>query len=456
MTKKIAVIGAGPGGYPAALKAASLGAEVTLIEKHKVGGVCLHCGCIPSKSLLDAAHRFETARRLPALCEDGAQADADALTGKLSWSKIQARQKAVTQKLTMGILSLLKAKKVTLIQGEAAFKNAGELQVKTAQEELTVPFDACILAAGSQAFFPPPFDAVRDKIYDNSTIFDLPKLPSALTIIGGGVIGCEMAELMHGFGVKVNVVEMQERILPLMDEGLSRALTQSLSKRGVNLLTGKSATTVEFKDGKKLVTLSDGTILESDEILAAIGRSVDLTGMGLENIGVEWTRKGVRVNPQTLLLKDNIYAVGDVNGLCQLAHAATRQGETAAANACGQTAHYHNEQVPSAIYTRPEIASVGISKQQAAELGVTLKSHKAFLLASGRAQTQDETEGYFELLSDAQTGKLLGANLCGLYATEIIHVVSALRAAGRNVEQAREIIFAHPTVGESLGDALWK
>ena len=157
MAKKIVVIGAGPGGYPAALKAASLGAQVTLIEKDKIGGVCLNCGCIPSKSLLDAAHRFETARRLPALCQDGAEQQALALAHSISWPKVQARQKAATQKLTAGIMTMLKAKKVTVITGTASFKNASEVLVKTADGEQTLPFDACILATGSTAFFPPGF-----------------------------------------------------------------------------------------------------------------------------------------------------------------------------------------------------------------------------------------------------------------------------------------------------------
>ena len=456
MAKKIVVIGAGPGGYPAALKAASLGAEVTLIEKDKIGGVCLNCGCIPSKSLLDAAHRFETARTLSTLCEDGAQAHAEALTAQISWPKIQARQKAATQKLTAGIMTMLKAKKVTVLTGTASFKSPTEVSVQTPSGEQTLPFDACILATGSTAFFPPVLKAVKDKVYDNSTIFDMPRLPKSITIIGGGVIGCEFAELMHGFGVQVNIVEMQDRLLPLMDEGLCRTLTQSFTKRGIAVYTSQSAVNVTCTDGKKVVTLSSGTVLESDEILAAIGRSVDLSGLGLEKLGISWNRKGVQVDPHTLLLKDNIYAVGDVNGLCLLAHAATRQGEVAAQNACGRPAVYHNDQVPSAIYTRPEIATVGKTKQAAQQEGLSLKSQKAFLLASGRAQTQQETEGYFELLSDQNTGKLLGANFCGANATELIHVVSAMLAAGMTVEDARGIIFAHPTLAESIGDALHK
>lgn len=453
---KILVIGGGPAGYPAALKAASLGAEVTLVEKNKLGGVCLHCGCIPSKSLLDAAHRFETAAHLPALCQDGAQADAEALTGKLSWQKIQARQKAVTQKLTLGIQSLLRAKRVNVLTGEARFLNNREAAVKQESGEQKIPFDYAIIAAGSQAFYPAPLDAVKDKLYDNSTIFDMPALPRTLAIIGGGVIGCEFAEMMHAFGVQVHIIELQNRILPLEDETISRTLVQSFAKRGIQIHTGVSANAVDFEGTQKIITLSDGSKLEADEVLAAIGRTVDLSGLQLENVGIEWTRKGITVNPHTLQVKDNIYAAGDVNGLLQLAHAASRQGEVAASVICGQAAVYHNEAVPRAIYTRPEIASVGLTKAQAAAQGIDVKSQKAFLLANGRAQTQNETEGYFEILSDRASGKILGANLCGASATEIIHVISVALAAKMTVEQLKEVIFAHPTVSEALADALNK
>lgn len=453
---KILVIGGGPAGYPAALRAASLGAEVTLVEKNKLGGVCLHCGCIPSKSLLDAAHRFETAARLPDLCLEGAQADADALAGKLSWQKIQARQKAVTQKLTLGIQSLLRAKRVNVLAGEAFFLNNREAAVKQETGEQKIPFDYAIISTGSQAFYPAPLDAIKDKLYDNSTVFDMPALPRTLAIIGGGVIGCEFAEMMHAFGVQVHIIELQNRILPLEDETVSRTLAQSFAKRGIQIHTGVSASAVDFEGTKKIITLSDGSKLEADEVLAAIGRTVDLTGLKLENVGIDWTRKGIAVNPHTLQAKDNIYAAGDVNGLMQLAHAASRQGEVAAGIICGQTAAYNNAAVPRAIYTRPEIASVGLTKAQAAAQGIDVKSQKAFLLANGRAQTQNETEGCFEILSDRSTGKILGASLCGASATEIIHIVSVALAAGMTAEQLKEVIFAHPTVSEALADALQK
>ncbi len=453
--KNIVVIGGGPGGYPAALKAASLGAKVTLVEKNKVGGVCLNCGCIPSKSLLDAAHRLHTVQTISSLCADGAQEAADRLFALRDWGKIQARQQAATRKLTQGIGFLLKKAGVDVLTGEASFENVHTVSVRLPSgEEQKLEADGVILAAGSEAFFPPPFDKIKDKIYDNSTIFAIPSLPKTLTIVGGGVIGCEFADLMSALGVAVSVVEMQPRILPLEDEGAARALAQALAKRGVKFYTGLSAQAAAEENGVFTLTLSDGRKITSDAVLAAIGRSVDLTALKMENIGVEWTRRGVQVNPETLQLKDNIYAVGDVNGLFQLAHAASRQGEVAASNLCGVPAVYHNNAVPRAIYTTPEIASAGLTRQQAEAQGLTVKSHKAFLLANGRAVAQDQTEGYYELLSDAQTGRLVGAVFAGANATELIHVVSVALAAQMTAEQLKEVIFAHPTFAESIGEAL--
>ena len=456
MALKVAVIGAGPAGYPAALAAARLGAEVTVFEKDLLGGVCLNSGCIPSKSLLDAAHRFDAVRDIARFCEDGAETQAQALLGQLSWPKIQARQLAVTRKLTGGIGVLFKQAKINVVPAAAAFKDAHTLTARTAEGTKEFSFDYIIIAAGSTAFVPPPFDKIHDKIYDNSNIFQIPRLPKRLAIIGGGVIGCEFASLMSSLNVEVSVVEMQPRILPLEDENAARVLFQALSKRGVTFHTGVSATACTAGENGFSLTLSDGKTLQTQAVLAAIGRTVDLSALHMENVGVEWTRKGVKVNPETLQLKNDIYAVGDVNSLFQLAHAATRQGEVAASNLCGVPAVYHNNRVPRAIYTSPEIAAVGLSRAQAEAQGITVKSHKAFLLANGRAVAQDQTEGYYELLSDAQTGRLIGAVLAGAQAAELVHAASVALAAQMTVEQFREVIFAHPTFAESLGEAAAK
>ena len=453
--KHIVVIGGGPAGYPAALKASSLGAKVTLVEKNKVGGVCLNCGCIPSKSLLDAAHRFHTVKTISALCSDGAQEQADKLFRLLDWAKIQSRQRVATRKLTQGVSFLLKKAGVEVINGEASFVKEHTISVKKADgTEQQLEADGVILATGSEAFFPPPFDQIKDKIYDNSTLFDMPHLPKELVIVGGGVIGCEMADFMNELGVKVSIVEMQSRLLPLEDEGAARVLTQAFGKRGIQIFTGVSAEGITCENGTYTLTLSNGQTVTADAVLAAIGRSVNLSALKMENIGVNWNRKGVQVNPQTLQLKGNIYAAGDVNGLFQLAHAASRQGEVAASNLCGVPAVYHNEGVPRAIYTSPEIASMGLTLAQAEVKGLPVKTHKAFLLANGRAVAQDQTEGYYELISNAQTGELLGGVFAGAHAAELIHAVSVALAAKMTVAQLKEVIFAHPTFAESIGEAL--
>lgn len=442
--KKIIVIGGGPAGYPAALQAARLGAQVTLIEKNKLGGVCLNCGCIPSKSLLDGAHKLALLPTLGAWCGQAVSLDV-----RQSWPALQARQQKATAKLVAGIGFLLKKAGVQVLEGQAALADEHTVSVGTQH----VQADGIILAAGSQAFFPAPFDAIKDKIYDNSTLFNMPALPKSMAIVGGGVIGCEMADFLSALGVEVHVIEMQPRILPQEDETAARTLERALTKRGVVLHCGVSATAATQENGGWTITLSNGEQVKTEKILAAIGRSVDLRGLGLENIGITWTRKGVQVNPQTLQLKNNIYAVGDMNGLCQLAHAASRQGEVAAHNLCGQTAVYHNEDVPRAIYTSPEIACVGLTQAQAAAQGVEIKAHKSFFLANGRAVAQDQTEGYVELLENVQTGQVAGGTIVGAHASELIHIISVALQAKMTVAQLKEVIFAHPTLAETIGEA---
>lgn len=451
--QKIIVIGGGPAGYPAALEAARLGAQVTLIEKNKLGGVCLNCGCIPSKSLLDAAHKFALLPTLAAWSQDGAADLTEQLFAQKDWTKIQARQQKATQKLVQGILFLLKKAGVTVIAGTASFVDEHTVSVQTSDGAQTLQTDGIILATGSQAFFPAPFDTIKDQIYDNSTLFNMPALPKSMAIVGGGVIGCEMADFLGALGVEVHIIEMQPRILPLEDETAARTLTQAFTKRGIKLHVGTSATAAVQEGENWVLTLANGEQVRAEKILAAIGRAVDLTELHLENIGVAWTRKGVQVNPQTLQLKKNIYAAGDVTGLCQLAHAATRQGEVAARNLCGQSAAYHNESVPRAIYTSPEIASVGLTRARAQAQGIEVKVHKSFMLANGRAVAQEQTEGYAELLTDP-AGKILGATLVGANAAELIHIISVALQAGFTLAQLREVIFAHPTLAEAITEAV--
>ncbi len=448
MSQKIVVIGAGPAGYPAALKAAALGAEVTLIEQSKPGGVCLNCGCIPSKSLLDAAHKFYELKKTAALSTNP-QAAQD-LFNAVDFTAIQNRRAMAITKLQRGLMSLFKNAKIDYIEAKAQFTSAHTVEAGGRE----VNFDYALIACGSSAFYPPPFDKVKDKLYDNSNIFNLQKIPQSITILGGGVIGCEFACIFNALGSKVTIVEMLPNIIALEDEACSTLLKRSFEKRGINIITGQAAKDIQFEDDKKIITLADGTKLESEEVLVALGRSVDLSGLGLDEFGIEWSRKGVKVNPQTMQLKDNIYAAGDITGLCLLAHAASAQGEAAAKNMLGQGGQYNNDLIPRAIYTWPEIASVGLTKAQAEAAGKTVKLHKIFMLAVGRAVAQDDTEGFFQIVEEEASGKILGAQLAGNSATELIHIPLVAMSAGMTAGQLKEIVFAHPSFAEGIKEAL--
>ena len=449
---KLIVIGGGPAGYPAALTAARLGAQVTLIEKKHLGGVCLNCGCIPSKSLLDATHRLDNAADLARFLD----AEMPALPA-VSWSKIQARQKAVTQKLTAGIAALLKAANVQVIEGAAEFSNEKTVLVHTASGEQTLPFDKVIVATGSQAFVPPPFDTLGELLHDNSTIFNIPALPKTLAIIGGGAIGCEFATLMSSFGVQVTLIEMQPRLLPNMDEGLSRILNKNLQKRGVRLLLARQVIVAHAENNQAVLGLKDGTPITADLVLVAIGRTCDLTELHPERAGLTWNRKGLeKIDPHTLKITEDIYAAGDVTGLSLLAHAGTRQGIVAAQNACGQNAVYSNDLIPNAVYTTPELASVGLTKAQAEARGIPVKTYKSFMLANGRALTQDNPDGYVEIISNGESGKIVGAVLACPNASDIISSISVALQAQMTVEQLKQVVFAHPTICEAIGEALAK
>jgi len=454
--KKIVIIGAGPGGYPAALKARESGAEVVLVEKKYAGGVCLNCGCIPSKSYLDAAHRFSIVKELKKLVADSAASDCDKLAASFDWAKIQTRRAGVLEKFRTSLKKTFEAKGIRYIEGTASFVSDTEISIATATGEVREKFDNAIIAVGTKAFLPPAFAAVKDSLLDNESVFGLEHMPASIAVIGAGAIGVEFSCVFNALGSRVELIEMQPTVLPGEDEAVCRLLQGSFQKRGVHLHLGKGVASVSVEGSIKKVIFQDGTSVEAEAVLVAAGRVAALDELKPENAGIAWNRKGIKVDEFLRTEKKHIYAIGDVNGLSLLAHAATAQGEAAAAHIAGEDCKYDNTLIPRCIYSWPEVACVGMSKKQAEAAGIAVKTQRSFLLACGRALAQDETEGFVQIVSDSATGRILGAQLAGAYATEIIHSLAVAITAQMTVKQLRHVVFAHPTVSEMVHDALGK
>ncbi|HNT96959.1 MAG TPA: dihydrolipoyl dehydrogenase [Elusimicrobiales bacterium] len=454
MSKKVIVIGSGPGGYPAALRLKDLGAEVSIAEAWDFGGTCLNRGCIPSKAFLDTGHRVHAFDGLRKLLKDGSGANFD--PGMLDWDKVKARRADVVSKIRGSLEKLFQAKKIEVLRGRAVFSGPNEVTVKGPQGEVKKTFDAAILAAGTRPSFPPPFDAFKDQLTDSDRVFDLPRLPKSILIVGGGVIGLEFACFFNAIGVKVEVLELLPDILAGEDPQVTRAVRSSFEKRGVKFYFGKKTSKVEISGGLKTAVLEDGTRLEAEEILVGAGRASDLEGMGLGKVGLEWNRRGVKVDGGMRTAAANIYAVGDVNGLSLLAHSAGRQGEIAAENIMGGSREFDDSIVPKCVYAWPEVGSVGLNKAQAEARGFTVKTARAFHLGIGRAVASDETEGFAQLVFDAADDTVLGAQIVGGPATELIHVLALAVKLKLRRKDLKELIYAHPTMAEAIHEALHK
>ncbi|MEI7528953.1 MAG: dihydrolipoyl dehydrogenase [Elusimicrobiota bacterium] len=454
MSKKVIIIGAGPGGYPAALRLKELGADVAIAEAWDFGGTCLNRGCIPSKAFLDTGHRvhaFEGLRKL--LKEDsGVNFSAD----MLDWGKVKARRAEVILKLRASLEKLFQAKKIEVLRGRAAFSGPGEVTITGPQGETKRQFEAAILASGTRPSFPPLFRDFQDQLTDSDRIFDLPQKPGALLIVGAGVIGLEFACFFNALGVKVDVLEILPDILAGEDPQVTRAVRTSFERRGIKFHLGKKAVNIEVSGGVKTVELEDGTKLAADEILVGAGRAADLEGMGLEALGIAWDRRGVKVNEFMQTALPQLYAVGDVNGISLLAHSASRQGEIAAENIMGARHTFDADIVPKCVYSWPEVGSVGLTKAAAEAKGLAVKTSRAYFLGIGKAVATDETEGFVQLVFNAADETVLGAQIVGGPATELIHVIALAVKLKLKRPDLKEIIYAHPTMAEAIHEALNK
>ncbi len=443
----IAVLGAGPGGYGAALKAAQMGASVAIVEKDHLGGTCLNRGCIPSKALLASAelyHRIQHA---------GQMGIEVAGVTCVNWGTVQARKDKIVQTLRTGIKGLLTARKVSIVPGRGALDGAGKIAVtRTDGSTERITAGKVILAVGSVPSRIPGWPDDPATVCTSDEALHWKTLPKRLLIVGGGVIGCEFACMMQVVGVQVTVVEMLPQLLPNMDADVAGALTRIFRKRGIGVHTGVKIEGLSIERGAAKATLAGGQTVEADRVLVATGRRPNTQDIGLESAALATERGFLRVNDRMETAAAGHYCIGDANGRCLLAHAASAQAVVAAENALGHARSF-DAPIPNCIYTFPEAASVGLTEQEARGKGWPVSAGTFPLAASGRAMAANEAEGFVKVVRHRETGQLLGAHMVGHCATECIAAAGALLHQKVRVQDVAETVFAHPTISEAIKEA---
>ncbi|EOH91713.1 dihydrolipoyl dehydrogenase [Enterococcus pallens] len=448
METTIAIIGGGPGGYVAAIRAAQLGGKVILIEKERLGGTCLNVGCIPTKALLQSAEALEQVQQAKKFGISAAIEGFD-------WSTVMKRKDRVVKQLVKGVQGLMKTNQIEVLQGTAKFLDDQTLEVaRTDGEKINLQPDQIIIATGSQPFIPPikGLDSYSDWL-DSSKALSLEALPASMLIIGGGVIGIEFASIFNQFGVTVTIVEEQPEILPAMDQELAELLRKKLTKAGINFQLGVRVEEVASHENGVALSLGNEK-LTAEKLLIAVGRRSYTQGLGLENTSVKTDKQRILVNERTQTNVAHIYAIGDCTGQVMLAHYASAQGEIAAENALGAKEIFHGEVTPGCVYSDPEFAGVGLTEQMAAEKGMNYRVGKFPLKASGKALAMDKTYGFAKVLVEEKTNKLIGVHLLCERATDLITEAAVVMQQGGTTKEILETIHPHPTLSEVIREAV--
>lgn len=439
----VIVLGGGPGGYPAAIRAAQRGKKTALIEANLLGGTCLNRGCIPSKALISSAEVFYKAKTAK---EFGIN------IGDLSfdYEVIANRKDKVVSDVRRGLEGLIKMNGIEIFKGFGTFKSNQEIEVNG--EILKAP--NIIIATGSESREIPafPFDGV--KIHNSTTLLELKKLPKSIVIIGGGVIGCEFASLYNILGVDTTICELLPSIIPMEAKAVSQFLTKTFKAKGVKIETGVQVTGIDKTATGVKVNLADGRSIEAEIALVSVGRSMNTSKIGLEKTGVKTDGKGnIITNEKMETNVPGIYAVGDIASKWWLAHVATHQGVVAADNITGKKASMHYEAIPSVIFTHPEIATCGLSIEQALEKGYKAKVAPFPFQALGKAKASGETDGFAQIVTDETTGQILGAQVAGFDASSLIAEMGAAIANELTIECIADTVHAHPTMAEAWLEA---
>ncbi|MFD2611906.1 dihydrolipoyl dehydrogenase [Paenibacillus gansuensis] len=460
-TYDVVILGGGTGGYVAAIRAAQLGKTVAIVEKDKLGGTCLHRGCIPSKALLRSAEVYATMNK-------SAEYGIDAAGLSLNFAKVQDRKEGIVAQLHKGVQYLMGKHKIDVIRGRGRVigpsifspkSGAVAVELEDGEMETIVPVNL-IIATGSRPRVLPGLEPDGRLVLSSEEALELTEVPKSIMIVGGGVIGVEWASMLNDFGSEVTLVEASPRLVPQEDEDISRELERLLKKRGITVLTGAVVDTGSVRKDADRVFLQaaykgETKELAAEKVLVSVGREANVENIGIENTDIKLVNGVIKVNESMQTTEPHIYAIGDVIGGLQLAHAASHEGITAVEHLAGQKIHpISAHRVPRCIYTRPEIASVGWTQAQAQENGRQLKIGKFPFSAIGKALVYGESDGFVKVIADKETDDILGVHMIGPHVTDYISEAALAQVLDAAPWEVAGTIHPHPTLSEILGEAM--
>jgi len=450
MARKIVIIGGGPGGYVAAIRAAQLGAQVTVVEREALGGTCLNWGCVPTKTLLHSA-------RLYRAMQDTRRFGVYAGESSFRFDKMVENKNVVVETNVSGVESLLRKHGVELVRGTGELLDPSTALVRTnGGDGVKKTADAIVIATGSEPLVPGFVRLDRDRIITTNEALYLDHLPGRIAVVGGSVSGCEFACLFGLLGAKVTLIEMLPQIVPTEDAEISRRLEGALRNLGIQVKTKTALKSVEknYPSGSVTLTTEPGDGVTAEYCLLTLGRKLNTEGIGLERLGIDFSAKGIAVNERMETNIENVYAIGDVTGKMLLAHVASEQGITAVENIMGLDATLDYSAVPSFIYTVPEIGSVGMTEDEAKDQGVDVIRGKAVFKTNAMAHAMGETTGFVKTVVDQKTKRIFGIHMLGPHATDLLGEATTIVRARMTVDDIKRIMHAHPTLSESIKEAV--
>lgn len=421
----IIIIGAGPGGYETAIKAAKNGLKVNIINDGPLGGVCLNEGCIPTKTFCHYA-------------------------GKEEFATVAEHKEQVVNQLRNGVAYLLKNPNITIVEGKASLKDANTVVVGDFEYQAK----NIIIATGSSPVRLPIPGACSEMVQTSTDVLNLKELPESICVIGGGVIGLEMACYLRKFGIEVTVLEYAPNILPNFDEDISKRLKQMLARQGIRIETSAQVTAIDDEGFVSFEKKNQKYEVICDKVLMAVGRKPNTDGLNLDALGISYDKKGIKVNENMQTSVLSIYAIGDVNGLMMLAHVASFQGYRALNHILGKTDQIRFDLVPSAVFTTPEVASVGLTETQCDDKELDYRTIKVPYSSVGKAVAMGETDGFCKLIIDNENNTILGCHIMGSHASDLIQEVVTMMNLGVTLDRAKDIIHAHPTLSEIIQAAI--